>query len=201
MSTCYIYIWHHENEDLYWGFYNLCIWGSYVVGGKTLINPVFSYCPDSKLRIYPHGKAFRNYPADVWPSGYDVWRCTFYSDKVNDFISSLSATVDSDTFLRNYTSSTDYYLECYLKETIKDSNGNDVANPFHAYDEIHHNSFEAVARWVGWLGNMTLLGEYTDAHSGVNDSQRFRQYIPSALYNKYGSSWQKIDYDDDPSVP
>lgn len=195
-ATCYIYTWHHSNENFYWGFYNLCVCGSYVIGGKTLVNPVFSYCPDSKLRIYPHGKTFSNYPATFLPSGYDVWRCTFYSDNVAAFISKISSLADGNTLSRQYTSSTDYYLECNLKQHLADGS----LNPFYQYSASRYNCFAAVATWVSWLGSNLLLDVYNSAHN-VSDDQRYMEYIPTALFERYAKDyWQKTDYNNTPTT-
>lgn len=191
MSNCYVYIWNHT-AGKYWGFYNLCIHDTISISGYTLKNPVFSYCPDSKLRIYPNEKLSTYYPANEWSSGYDLWRFTFSSSKVADFISNLGTAVDTSTISRIYNSASDYYLECNLLS----------GNIFYQYDEIHHNAFEAVARWANWLGMARLLTEYTSAHNNIDDGNRYLQYIPKALYNSIGkSNWQKTEYDTSPTTP
>ena len=56
MSDCYAMIW--KPVDNSWGFFNLGILDTIKFNGYNIGNPVFSYCPDGMVRIYPREQMF-----------------------------------------------------------------------------------------------------------------------------------------------
>lgn len=190
MSTCYILTWHHHNENQNWGFYSLVIDDIVTINGYELNCPIFSYQPDSKLYIYPGQTVFSHYPATEWNSNYSLWQCEFSSNQVQNFISKLNGEIDANTLSFVHRSKYDFALSCRLKST----------NPFRNYTQKRYNCFAAVATWVNWLGNNSLLSIYNNAHN-VSEGLRYMDYSPAALFERYAAdNWYKTDYNNTPTT-
>ena len=185
MSDCYAMIW--KPVDNSWGFFNLGILDTIKFNGYNIGNPVFSYCPDGMVRIYPREQMFaKQIEIDGERKSYTIGalKLSRTAEQIQSFIKKLIDCMDKEDARMDYrfNGENDYHIICPLKKD----------NEFYNYTENYHNCFYAVAKWFEWMGDGRMLNEFAPSFNAYN------AYIPAAFKasNYFNtSSWQPTTYD------
>jgi len=184
---CYAMIW--KPSDNSWGFFNLGINGTISFNGFPVAYPVFSFCPDGKVRIYPRSRmisiqrtidgATKNYEVGALVLSRSVTQINNFTSKLKNYMDETSEDNEYD-----YEDANDYYIECPLKKTVE----------FYNYTANYHNCFYAVAKWFEWMGDTRMLNEFKPSQDAC------KEYIPAAFKaSSYFSSsnWPQTTFDGD----